>query len=76
MQKTYKRRTAKQIIAAKIGETKGGYNISTIAGEDCYWEYRTRMDGNGYVSGDCTVTTPANADCISIKNENKIIEII
>jgi len=76
MQKTYKRQTAKQIIAAKTGETNGDYNISMIHGTKRLWTYRTHLDGSGYVQafGRHTQTTPQNADSIEM-DCGEIIEI-
>ena len=72
MQKTTtinsKRVTAKQIINAKTGTTNGGDNISTIAGVEVVWNYRTSYNADGTLKsfGRSTVCNAADADLIAI----------
>lgn len=40
--------TEKQLLAGYAGKTQGGNNISEIAGERIYWDYRTGRQEDGY----------------------------
>ena len=76
MQQTWHRHTARQIVAAKTGETKGGHNISTVDGHEVRWTYRTHRnaDGTRQSWGRHTLTTADRADSVEIE-DGKVVAL-
>ena len=72
-QRTYKGMTAREIIAGRDGETKGGDQMT----KDIIWNYRTTYnpDGTPQSFGWMTVCDAEQADVITIENAGLVLII-